>query len=284
MKILIRIVVAAAAYVVGVVVTGIVAPLAHLPIFKTIPGGSPQQLFVTMLLASPILIVGLLPLASQLRGSWGQRWSAIAVLIYVTLGLNTMIESKIFSSLIDGSPFLMSLYYVLPAALVAACVTFRWGDAGTPSSRAFDWLGYSWRLVLAWLAFPVIYFFFGMFVGPVVAPYYNSLGALGLHIPEFSVIIRTQLLRSAFFLAASSPAVLLWTKSRGRLILALGLAHAVTVGIFQLAQAWFMVPILRVLHSVEITCDSFAYAAVLGLLFVAAERKQPAVSSSSAAA
>jgi hypothetical protein len=82
-------------------------------------------------------------------------------------------------------------------------------------------------------------------------------------------MLRTVLVRSSIFLVASLPAVLLWIGSRRGPIGAMGLAHAVLVGIFAMAQAsHLMPPILRITHSIEITADSFAYAAVLVWLFV----------------
>ena len=269
-NIVVRIVLSAIAYIVSLVLMGTLSPLLHLPPLKPVPGGGPQQMFLTMVLALPILILGMLPLASFLKGSWPLRWLAIAVLLYVTLGLNTLIEAKIFTGLLEGNPLTASFFWIVPSALTAAALTFGLNQSNpAPSAMGnFSPSGWAWRLGVAWLAFPPIYFVFGMCVAPFVVPYYNSTGILGLKIPGFDVIIRTQLLRSAIFLAASFPAILLWTKSRGRLILALGLAHAVTVGVFQLAQASFLPMTLRIAHSLEITADSFAYAAVLTLLFV----------------
>jgi hypothetical protein len=123
------------------------------------------------------------------------------------------------------------------------------------------------------LAFPVAYFTFGAMVAPIVVPYYKGGGPIGLVIPPLAVILRTVLVRSSIFLVASLPAVLLWIGSRRGLIGALGLAHAVLVGIFGLAQTHLMPPILRITHGTEITADSFAYAAVLVWLFA---RRSPA--------
>lgn len=286
-KILGRIVLAALAYIVGVVVSGMLVPVLHLPSMKEIPGSNPQQMFLLLLLSSPLLIVGIAPLARYLQGGWLQRCMAMALMLYVTLGLNTLIEAKIFTGLVEGSPWLASLQFVLPSVLTAAVLTYGSGEASasTRASGEFGATGWAWRLCLAWLAFPVIYLLFGMCVAPIVVPYYNASSVLGLHVPAMSVIIRTQLLRSAILLAASLPLVVLWTKSRGSLILALGLAEAMTIGIFQLAPATFFPMALRIAHSVEITADSFAYAAVLGLLFLrSSKRAQPALSKSSAAA
>ena len=270
-NVLIRIVVAAAAYVVGNIIMGVLAPTLHLPAYKPLGGETAHHAALLMLLASPLLIVGLLPLAAHLKGTWSQRCAAIGALIYVILGLNTLIEAKVFTNVLTGSPWLASLQWILPALLTAAAITYNFGEVQS-ADGALDRLatsGLLWRVPVAWLIWPVIYIFFGMCVGPFVLHYYQAQsGALGLHIPSAAVIFRTQLLRSAFFLAASLPAIVLWTKSRGRLIFALGLAHAMTVGIFPLVQASFFPMTLRIAHGLEISGDSFAYAAVLGLLFV----------------
>lgn len=284
-KILVRIAVSALAYVVGMAIMGMLMPVLHLPTLKPLPGMNQEHAGLLLLVSSPLLIVGLLPLAAYLKGTWMQRCLAIAALIYVTLGLNTLIEAKIFTGILDGSPWLASVQFVLPALMTGAALTYHFGGSQDPIDLgAFKLFG--WRVVVAWLAFPVIYFVFGMCVAPFVVPYYTGAGgALGLKIPAFSIIIKTQLLRSAIFLAASLPAIVLWTKSRGKLILALGLAHAMTVGIFQLAQATFLPVTLRVAHSIEITFDSFSYAAVLVLLLVPrAKIPKPAIQGTAAAA
>lgn len=279
-----RIVLTGIAYVAGVAIMSALAPSLHLPTVKTLPGLPPLQI----VLASPILGIGLLPLAASLTGSWLKRCSAIAVLIYVTLGLNTLLEMKIFSGMLDGNPWLASLEWILPSFLAAGVVTYKFGadDQRATGLGSFGAGGWAWRILVAWLAFPVIYFFFGACVGPIVIPYYRSAtmagqygSLLGLHIPATSVIFETLFIRSATFLAGSLPAIALWTRSRGRLFFALGAAHAVTVGIFGLAVATFFPMAMRLAHGVEITCDSFAYAAVLALLFAhSAKAIQHAVS------
>lgn len=269
MKIIGKILLGAVAYGFALIFSGMLVVVLHLPTMPTIPGEtrSPETQFLTTMLLSTLLIASLLPLANGLRGSWLYRGIAIAGLLFVTLGLNTVIELTIFSNLLPNGNLLVSTFFVLPALLPAAVVTFGKARTEPATFGSLNATGWGWRLLVAWLAFPVIYFVFGMFVGPIVVPYYNA-GVAWLKIPPIDVILRTQLLRSLFFLAASFPAVLLWTKSRRQFILAMGLAHAMTVGIFQLAGASFLPAVLRVAHSLEITADSFAYAAVLGLLFI----------------
>jgi hypothetical protein len=80
-----------------------------------------------------------------------------------------------------------------------------------------------------------------------------------------------QLVRGVLFLVATLPIALLWKKSRGAFIVSVGVAYAVAVGVFQLVQGTFLPVFLRVLHSAEIAADSFAYAAILGFLFITSD-------------
>lgn len=268
MKTVVRILLAAVAYVIGSVLTGIIAPVLHLSSFRVAENIAPEKLFLALVLSSPLLAIGVAPLAAGLRGSFMKRFAAIAALLYVAIGLNTAIEAKKFTTLIAGSAFGVSLQSLLPCLFAAAVLaTIHTEPSASPAMLRFDG-AWTWRLPVAWLSFPVIYWVFGMCVAPFVIKYYDA-GALGLRIPAPSTILLTQLLRSALFLAASLPAIWLWRKSRRQFILAMGLAHAFAVGIFQLAGATFLPVVLRVAHSIEITADSFAYAAVLGLLFIA---------------
>jgi hypothetical protein len=130
------------------------------------------------------------------------------------------------------------------------------------------------RFVLAIFAFPAIMFFFGMMVAPFVTPTYRA-GGFGLLLPPVSEFLPYEFIRSAFFLLASLPFLLLSKGSRGSLIFSLGLAHSVLVGLFGLLQVFWFPPVLRICHSLEITADSFAYAAVLVFLFLPRANPNP---------
>jgi hypothetical protein len=232
--------------------------------------GTPAQLFLRALWATPILVIGLGPLAARLGGSWAARFAALLLLMYLSLSLNSVLEIRVFTSMLKtgGSAFLLA-HGVLPAlALCAALALWFGGAAGPRPIPRYGAAGWAWRIVVAVLAFPVAYFIFGGMVAPIVVPYYTGGGSIGLVIPPVAVIFRTVLARSSIFLIASLPAVLLWIGSRRGLVGAMGLAHAVLVGIFGMAQTHLLPPVLRITHSIEITADSFAYAAVLVWLFV----------------
>jgi hypothetical protein len=268
------------------IVGGMLITALHIQSLPPLPGEtqSPQTQFLISLLLSPVLALSLLPLARGVRGRWLARILAIAGLVFVAIGLNTIIELSIFSNMLPNGDFSFALFFAPPALLLATAITIGKPEERPSSLAAFPASGWTWRLALAWLSFPVIYFLFGAMIAPIVVPYYNA-GVAGLKIPPLDAILRTQMTRSLLFLLASLPATLLWAKSRSQFIVAMGLAHAMTIGIFQLAQAGFMPMALRVTHSLEITADSMAYAAVLGLLFIRKKRvEEPSMIKTVAAA
>ncbi len=270
MKVVRTILLAAIAYIIASVLSEVISSALHLPEPAIPAGATATQLFRNLIFASPLLMAALMPLASGLIGKWGKRWLVMAFLLFITVGLNTAIEASVFTvSLGKNAAVTLTLGTVLPAlASAAVLVSGTAQRSDTPAVWVrFGPAAWGWRLLVAWLAFPVIYFVFGMSIAPIVMPYYKA-GVAGVTIPPVDVVIRTQLVRSALFLLCSLPPLMLWRKSRGSVFLAMGLAHAVAVGIFGLVQASFFPMTLRVVHSIEITADSFAYAGVLVLLFV----------------
>jgi hypothetical protein len=265
-----RILLAAAAYVMGVILTGIFAPALRLPAFNQPPGANPAQEFLWLCAAAPLFTLALTPLADGLHGRWSKRWLALAGLLFVTIGLNTMIELKIFSNLLNGSAWAASLYSLLPSLFAAAVLTKRsvvHDESESRTLRRFTATGWAGRLFLAWLAFPLGYWIFGMLVAPIVVPIYEAT-KLGIFVPPPALVLRTQLLRGALLLALTVPSVWLWNRPRGRFVIAMGLAQTFAVGIFPLLQATFMPVTLRAVHSVEIAANAFFFAAVVGALFI----------------
>lgn len=261
----------AVAFIVGTAVSGSITAALHLPQMQAPAGTNQRDMILALLLSSPLLIVGIGPIAAGLGKRFATRFAAIFLILYVTIGINTIIEASVFSNMVTAPLLVMFVNCILPSVFAALAVAWCFGSKenvnGLPRFTAVGW---AWRIAVAWVAFPVIYWTFGMCVAPFVVPYYKA-GVAGLTIPPFSVILKTQLIRSPLFLLASLPLVALWTRSRRELFLTLGLAHAVMVGIYGLAQATFFPTVLRVVHSIEITFDSFAYAGVLVLLFTASK-------------
>jgi hypothetical protein len=277
MKFILKLVACVAIFAVSLIAGGVLIQLLHLPISSPFKA-SPQTQFQLAMLACALLVLGIFPLARRLAGSFAERWIALGSFLFLALGVNTMIELTIYSYL-HGDGAAHAVLYFVQAVSVGAGLAFFFGTeekaVGLPH---LGWAAWTGRGIAACVGFPVIYFFFGLCIAPIVVPYYQA-GVAGLHIPPISAIVRVQLLRSVVFLASSLPLIALWKGSRRELWLALGLAHAVTVGVFGLTQATFMPGILRIVHSLEITADSFVYAGLLILLFGKEEESEPVVSS-----
>jgi hypothetical protein len=266
MKLVGRILLSFLALVVATLLAGAILSRLHLSPPPLLPGTTPGGLFVASLYGGLLLVASLVPIASGLGGRFPVRWVSLGLLLYVATGVNTVVELSVFGTSNTGLAFMLVHYFVSFAAVTAALAWLFGSQKGAASLPQFGFMSWLWRAAAAWLAWPVIYFVFGMCVAPIVVPHYVA-GVAGLRIPPIDVIFRTQLVRSVLFLGSSLPVILLWTSSRRRLMVALGIAHTVMVGLYGLSMASWMPMVLRVTHSVEITADSFAYALVLALLF-----------------
>jgi len=265
MKAVGKILLCAFALILGTVVGGALLPALHLKPPAMPAGMTPGLSFAWSFVGSLVLTICMVPLATGLGGRFTTRYLALGGLLFVANAVNSAIELAIFSTM-GGEAFIIAHFFIVFAVGALALAWFFGNQHPLPSWPQKSPLSWAWRIAIAWIAFPIIYLLFGMCVGPFVIEYYKS-GAMGLTLPSMDVILRTQALRSLLFLGCSLPVIRLWTGSRWRLLFALGLAHTGMVGLYGLSQAYWMPAIMRVLHSVEITFDSFAYAFVLTWLF-----------------
>ena len=285
MKTVGKVVLCVVAYLLGITLTGILAGALKLPSPAAPAGSTMQGLFYASIVGTILLASGLTPLAMRLGGGRWTRFGALWLMIYVAVSVNTVIEAKFFSDIITVSIGVMCLHQLLPCVLLAGALALLFTPTDVPAF--FPTLSpaqWAWRVLVAWAAFPIIYIAFGMCVGPFVVPEYLK-GTAGLKLPTMATILRTQfMIRSPLFLISSLPIVALWTGSRKQLLIAFGLAEAMMVGVHGLAEAYWLPTLLRVLHSIEITFDSFAYVAVLTWLFAAKAKKPVEVPSTATAA
>jgi hypothetical protein len=270
MKTILKLVACWAAFLVSLAAGGMLTFLLHLRLNTPVDSTPAAMRTLAILTAGALLVLGLWPMARGLAGSIAARAAVLSIFLLLALGVNTLLDTAIYSNLLDGAYPGHTLMLVVQTLLVGCALGVCFGHAGQPVGfPGRGWLAWTGRGLIAWLAFPVIYFAFGMCVAPIVVPYYQNGSVPGLYIPPLSTIFAMQLLRSVIFMASSLPLIALWKGSRRSLWLALGLAHAVAVGIYGLVAGTFLPTVLRITHSVEITCDSFAYAGLLVLLFSA---------------
>lgn len=278
-------------YVLGAALSGLAAVALHvtLPSFS-LANVNPQAAFRAFLLLSPLLGISLLPLALGSSGKRLTRGLALSFILFVTMGLNNAIEMKIFSTFLVHGAMAFVASVIPPALLCGLALAYflpRNSNGSSFAARARSFLAthslgsWTWRLLLAILAFPFIYFVFGAMVAPIVVPTWRS-GSMGLVLPPVTTILPVQVLRSAIFLLSSLPFFLLRTRSRRSLVFALGF-HWFLVGLFGLLiVSWFPLAV-RIAHLFEGAADSFAYAAALVFLLLPRQHVHPVPSAAQTA-
>ncbi|HET9224609.1 MAG TPA: hypothetical protein VFO07_19000 [Roseiflexaceae bacterium] len=261
------------AFYVGIIMGAAAAPLLGLPVPAIPPGVDQATLSWYLVPVSLILALTLSFIARGLSGGFVARWLILAAFVWIVYALNNYLEASIFSSYEAASPFMLVVF--LAASIwggAAAALLFAPGAPGTyfaANLRAFGEQytiqGWVWRSLAALAAFPAIYVFFGSLVAPFVIDYYREQ-SLGLVLPGWAQIIPMQFLRSLLFLLACLPVLIAWQRSRRSLLLSLGWALFVLVGLLNLLQAIWLPATLRLVHTLEILADSFVYAWVLVIL------------------
>jgi hypothetical protein len=266
----------AVAYFFGVMIAGAVITAAKMP-WPEFPGATDEATnFVLGLIGAFLMAVCLAFLARGIRGSQALRWFILTAFAYVTFGLNNQIEAAIFTTY--GGTTTMLLFFILPCAFGAAAATWLFRPESTDLAPESTFAERSlsnwwWRVVVAWLAFPAIYIFFGMLAAPFVVPVYQAQD-FGLTLPGFSTMIPVALARSALYLAVTIPLLVNWARSRRALFWTLAVAFFAMMGLIGLLTTTFFPPVLRITHSIEILGDALVYSWLLAALFIPKARQR----------
>jgi hypothetical protein len=264
----------ALAYAGGIMAGGALLTALGLPLPEVPEQADPRIMGLLLLVASLAMAGGLAPLARRLAGPFWMRWLTLALLCYVCLGVAAPLEGAIFTSLHGMTS--LPIFSILPCLLFGAVVALLFRPADRGDAPALDARGFfrgrtagnwAWRFVAAVCAFPVVYWTFGLMVAPFVMEYYRQ-GQFALTVPQPAVILLMQFTRGTLFLVASLPILLTWSGSRRQLVLALGLAFYVLVGLFGMIQSYWLAPTLQILHNTEMLADSLVYALALVVLLV----------------
>ena len=166
---------------------------------------------------------------------------------------------------------------VFPALFLAAVAAWLWkpGAVDSPEKDTIrDYFAvrktgeWTWRLALAWQAYPPIYYLMGRVVSPFVGHYYEDSSLnLGLTLPpSLGVLMAMQVLRGALFLLAALPIIVAWRGSRRGLWLWVGAVIFIQIAGLVILQAYWLPAGLRLPHSLELLADSFLQAGLYALL------------------
>ncbi|HEY3313035.1 MAG TPA: hypothetical protein VGK00_15445 [Anaerolineales bacterium] len=187
------------------------------------PAGVDANTIVFYFLLSSLLLAFVLSFVSQsLRANWMVRWVILAELSWNFGATGMVIESYFFMNTGAVSSLINALYTLLnflpPFLLLSALVAALFKPV-TPLEPCLDCLRvyfssrrqvlWAWPLTAALLAYPLVYFVFGLLVSPFIQPYYVN-GQIELTLPTWEQMIPLQLARSCLFLMVSLPVVAWW--------------------------------------------------------------------------
>ena len=236
--------------------------------FPNFPGQSYNPLL--SFVAALVLAGAVYLLALGIRGSAQTRTWILFVFIYISFCVNNQIEGVVFTTM--GHADTMLVFFILPCALIAGAAALLVGPS--VESAAIETVfsdrpasAWWWRAALAWLAFPIIYHFFGALIYWSVADFYQG-GELGLVVPSQGIILGAVTLRSLFFLLVTIPILMSWSGSRRGLMVALAAGLTAMVGVVGMIEASWLPMTMRIVHGLEITADSIVHAWVLVALLV----------------
>lgn len=274
MKYIGKIILCALSSVIGTFVGGMVSNALSLE-QPNLPGPVNMQLLgLLCLVGGFVLSVALAELCRCLPGNRRARFAVIVWFVFAWLGINNTIEASVFTT-IGGATAMMATMLFL-SLFVAGAVVLLFGnrERGTSFSDAVRLFFYhrtvaQWavRFSLAVLAFPIVYFFFGMPVGLMVGKFYQNQ-SFGLQMPSLGVVMGVQFIRSLIALLVVLPILVAWPGSRQRFAWTFGLNLFVVSGLYGLIQAYWMPWTMRSVHLVELLLDSLAYGWLLTVLLM----------------
>jgi len=265
------------AYFIGLVISGIVTTLLHLPL-PPLPEGVDQASAATALvLASPILAFALVLIARNITGGWLTRTLILSGLTYVAYTLNNILDASLYvAAYASSSPFTTSLPSTIPSLFCGGIVALLFppeekGPGFVTAWKVFfsrrsagQWL---WRILLASAAFVPVYLLFGLLVNPITGEYYRQ-NMYGLQAAGWDQILSIQFLRSLLFLLACLPIFIAWQKSENSLLIKLGTTQFILVGFLYTLISYWLPLFVRIPHSLEILSDSFVYTGILTWLLL----------------
>jgi hypothetical protein len=265
-------------FVTGFIMGGPLLAALNLEAPEMPAGADANTILIWIVLSSLIVAFVLSFIAQGIGGRLLSRWLILFSLIWGGSAVNMVIEASLFmttSAVASSNSMLFTmLTYLLPSLLMAGALAWlfppRKRGMGLVASlrvhfarrQGRDWI---WRLPLAAIAFPLIYFTFGRLILPLVEDVYAQ-GLYEMQAPTWAELIPVQLARGVLFVAIALPVLATWQRSQRRLGWSLGMAFFVLLAFMSVFTAYWLPLGFRIIHGAEILADSLVYAWVVVLL------------------
>ncbi len=263
------------AFFMGLALGGMLLSMAGFQSPTNPAGSDANMIAIWFLFGSVILAFVLSFVARNLQANLLSRWAILAELIWIFGIVGMVIESFFFMTTGAVASFKDSLYtilsFLLPVLFFSLMLAILFRPVKPFKSGKYYLRNYitatkssnfGWRLLLALISYPLVYFTFGLIVQPFIQEFYLS-GQFELSIPTWSQLIPLQLVRSAIFLLCSLPVIVWWKGSQRGLRLSLGFSIFVLTAFMAVITAYWFPWQMRLYHGLELFADGLIYAAIM---------------------
>lgn len=255
---------AALASLLGLVVGGMVTGWLNLPTTLIPSYMNIYNLMPLMFVSEVSIAIVLGECYRRLSWSFWPRVFALGISHYLLYYLLNLLDGLLFTPMPHMSTGIVS--DIFPAFFAAAVIAWLWRPekdvvpAGEilatffSARRPIEW---GWRLLVAWLIYPPVYYLIGRIAALFTLHYYQDPALnLGLTLPDLSTLLLMQVLRGSLFLVAMLPILFSWRGGRTGLWLWLGLVIFVQIANQVIVQAYWLPLGLRIPHAFELLVDS----------------------------
>ena len=255
-------------FFIGMAISGVVLPLFGLEAPQS-PVGTDPNTIALYFFGGSILLAFLLSFLSRNLALKGLgRWLVLSSLAWGVGTVGMVLESAFFMDTdavsSAGSILFTLLNFLLPSITLAGAISWLFPPAELQARQLIELNSNSWiwNICLALVAYPLVYFLFGLLVQPWVSSYYSA-GMNELTLPTWGQLIPLQLIRSALFLGVCLPVIRNWQGTKPALWMAMaGSFFGLTAFMAVITAYWFPWQ-LRVFHGMELLADSLVYSGVL---------------------
>jgi hypothetical protein len=262
----------------GLMVGGMILPVLGLSSPVIPEGVEPITVGVISLFMSLFIVLSGAMLATQIDGSYFTRWLSLSLLILVAYGVNNALEGALFTTIASlATPqniLSIIILQVFPSFTIGGIIVLLFKPE-SPSTFKMALKKFSAQkkistrishILLTIGAFVVIYWGIGVIISPLVTPIYIA-GDFELVLPPLDQILFLQVVRGTLLTITLLPFIITWKSTSQNLLISLGIALTVLLGLFPLSLAyWISLPV-RAIHTIEILVDSLLYGAVIVYLF-----------------
>jgi hypothetical protein len=260
------------AYFIGMAIGGGLLPAFGLQAPDIPAGTDANTIALWFFLGSIFLALPLSILSRNLQVKSVSRWLILFALTWGVGGIGMVLESYFFMetgsvSSIESTIFTL-LNFMFPSLTITGMVIWLFPPkVGSRRTRiqmpVYEW---AWKIAVALVSYPLVYFVFGLLVEPFVMEYYTA-GTYELVLPTWGQMIPLQLTRSLLFLLVCLPVIQRWNGTSKGLWVNLSTAFFLLTAFMAVITSYWFPWNLRFFHGLELMVDAATYIGILVLLF-----------------